>query len=296
MSSSRPLSRAVTLGLVLVLLAACQGSGLRTRIGRLFGTAQPKVTMLAPPPTAQGDQRLMSGLPVLVTPTAGLSTTVDGRPAQLANAVAERLVAADILASTRAAAVQSYVLSTRIEGADLVADLHRPDGIAAGTWRIPLETPPAETTGPALDRLATLIAAAVTGPAAPRPPAVRPRGPAIAVVVAGVEGAPGDGNTALADAMRKALAIGGLTVPDTPREGALVVHGTVEVTPRTPTLEHVILTWEVRNPAGESIATIAQENDVPAGALNHAWGPIAGAAAQGGADGVMQLVDALQRQ
>ncbi|MCF4164861.1 hypothetical protein L2U69_04310 [Zavarzinia compransoris] len=296
MSFSRKTTRALALLLVAVLAAGCHGTA-KTRLGRLLGRA-PQAKTLVPPPPAEGADRLLTGLPVLVAPTIGLSTDVDGRPGLLAAAVARNLIAADVLATTRAAASQSYVLTTWVVGQDLLADLRRPDGIPAGQWRIPLGAETSAITGPALDALALRIARTITGNTgvpAPAPVAAAPRASRISVVVGGVEGAPGDGNHALADAMRRALAIAGVRVPTEPEEGALVVTGDVSVRPLTPMLEHVVLAWEVRNPAGEVIATIAQENDVPAGSLNQSWGPIAGAAAQGGADGVLQLLDSLRR-
>lgn len=314
MSFSDRLSRILAVALVAALAAGCSGppktslgrwisqtviggGPAKTKLGHWLGKPMPTKDLVAPP-SQQDEEGLLTGLPVLVVPTLGLSTELDGRPALLAGAVARNLVAADVLATTRAAASQSYVLNTWVAGDELLADLRRPDGISAGQWRIPLGAEPAMITGPALDALGLRIARAIMGgSAAPATAAAAqpPRKTRIAVVVGGVEGAPGDGNHALADALRRALAVAGVRVPNEPEEGALVVMGLVAVRPLTPMLDHVEMAWAIHNPAGEVIATIGQENDVPAGSLNHSWGPIAGAAAQGGADGILQVIDSLRR-
>ncbi|PWR20006.1 hypothetical protein [Zavarzinia compransoris] len=294
MSLSRRHRALIALTVAALALAGCSG---RTRLGRLLGHPPP-AKALVPPAAAETGGRMLSGVPVLVTPTSALSSGADGRPALMAAAIARALVEKDILATTRNAASQSYVLTTAVEGSALAIALSRPDGIAAGRWQVPLPGPAATIDGAVLDRVAAQVAAAVTGTAATAP-APRPAAPAAApaalasVVVTGVGGAPGDGNRSLAAAMRQALAIGGLAVLDKPAEGSLSVTGTVTLTPITPRIEKVTLSWEVRR-GGEVIATIDQENQVPAGSLNHSWGPIAGAAAQGGADGILQLVHALR--
>lgn len=276
-----------------LVLAGCSG---RSRIGRLLGHPPPAKS-LVPPPGAEAGQQLLSGVPVLVTPTLALSTGADGRPALMAAAIAKALVEKDVLATVRNAASQSYVLTTEIEGDAVAVALSRPDGIGAGRWQVPLPGPAETIEGPAMERLAAAIAATVTGqsgPASPpRPAAPAPTAALASIMVTGVSGAPGDGNQSLTSAMRQALAIGGLSVLDKPRPDTLTVTGKVAVTPLTPRIEKVTLAWQVRR-GDEVIATIDQENQVPVGSLNHSWGPIAGAAAQGGADGILQLVHALR--
>jgi hypothetical protein len=167
-----------------------------------------------------------------------------------------------------------------------------------------LGAPATSLEGAGIEALAAKVVAAVLGRAeaaagSPTPapaPAAAAAPPAPSVVVAEVKGAPGDGNSALRSALGRALAVGGLAVLGKPLANSLTVHGKVTITTLTPQVDHVILAWEVRSPAGELVATITQENDVPAGSLNNSWGPIAGAAAQGGADGILQLVAALQRR
>ncbi len=290
MSFSR---RDFTLAGLAAVLAGCSGTA-QTRFGRLVGRDRPAQSLLTPPETGEPDQ-ILPGLPVLVPPTRGLSTKDDGRAFHLAVALAKQLVAADVLATTRNAASQSYILSTRVEGDFLVGELARPDGIGAGHWQVPLGQPAASIDGAALDSLAARMAGMVLGGVAPVP---APEAPHLAadfvIVVAPVTGAPGDGNKALHSAIGRALAVAGLKVVDKPTDSSLTVVGEVAVTPIDQRRQHVVLTWRVNDAKGALIATIAQENDVPAGSLDHSWGPIAGAAAQGGADGVLQLVQALR--
>lgn len=281
-------------------VGACSTAG-KNRLNRWLGRYTPAQSIL-PPPGSPDAGKIQSGVPVLVTPTAGLSAQADGRAAQLSKAIAARLVAADILATTRNAASQSYVLGSRIDGDALAVLLSRPDGLTAGAWRVPLGAPATDLNGAGIEALAAKVVAAVLGRAevagsTPAPaPAVAAAPPAPSLVVAEVKGAPGDGNSALRSALGRALAVGGLAVLGKPLANSLTVHGKVTIKPLTPQVDHVILAWEIRSPAGELIATITQENDVPAGSLNNSWGPIAGAAAQGGADGILQLVAALQRR
>ncbi|MFA5120908.1 hypothetical protein [Zavarzinia sp.] len=275
-------------------LAGCSSTG-QSRLGRLFGRRDRPAQSLLPPPSQGQDDTILPGLPVLVPPTQDLSAKDDGRAFHLAAALVKQLVAADVLATMRNAASQSYILATRVEGETVVAELARPDGMAAGKWRVPLGQPAATIDGAALEALAARIAGAVLGGTAPAP---APEAPHLAanptIVVAPVTGAPGDGNKALRSAISRALAVAGLKVVDKPAADSLSVAGKVAVTPIDARRQHVVLTWSVSNVKGELIATIAQENDVPVGSLDHSWGPIAGAAAQGGADGVLQLVQALR--
>ncbi len=47
--------------------------------------------------------------------------------------------------------------------------------------------------------------------------------------------------------------------------------------------QHVKIVWRVRRKDGSEIGTVAQENDVPAGLLDGAWGDVAYTVAVGGA-------------
>ncbi|RJF86735.1 hypothetical protein D3874_06625 [Oleomonas cavernae] len=244
--------------LVGAVASGCSTAG-KNRFNRLIGRYKPAQSIL-PPPGSPDAGKIQSGVPVLVTPAAGLSAQADGRASQLSNAIAARLVTADILATTRNAASQSYVLGSRIDGDALAVLLSRPDGLTVGTWRVPLGGPAANLDSAGIEALASRVAAAVLGRAeaetagpapAPAAAAVAAAPPAPSVVVAEVKGAPGDGNSALRSALGRALAVGGLAVLGKPLANSLTVHGKVTIKPLTPQVDHVTLAWEVRSPAGD---------------------------------------------
>ncbi len=54
--------------------------------------------------------------------------------------------------------------------------------------------------------------------------------------------------------------------------------------------QHVKIVWHVRRKDGGEIGTVAQENDVPAGLLDGAWGDVAYTVAVAAQDGIMQLI------
>ncbi len=121
----------------------------------------------------------------------------------------------------------------------------------------------------------------------PSPAAEDPRPP---LFVAAIAGAPGDGRRALRRAMARALARAGAPLaPDLDRAG-LVLLGSVSVAaPRGGTQEVEVL-WEVITPEGRRLGVARQANAVPAGALDGAWGPLAGTIAEAAAGGVLDLL------
>ena len=54
--------------------------------------------------------------------------------------------------------------------------------------------------------------------------------------------------------------------------------------------QNVKIVWRVRGKDGGEIGTVGQENDVPAGLLDGAWGDVAYMVAVSAQDGIMQLV------
>ena len=65
-----------------------------------------------------------------------------------------------------------------------------------------------------------------------------------------------------------------------------------EVTVAKPTAgkQNVKIVWHVRRQDGNEIGTVGQENDVPAGLLDGAWGDVAYMVAVSAQDGIMTLV------
>lgn len=229
---------------------------------------------------------------------------VDGAPEEfdpaLTAALASRLLAHDVLASARTANRASRILegravldgaaariAWRLVDADDIAvvlmDQSVPGGAAA--WR---------RGGPVLaEALATeaapRLAALIRDDPAPREEASPPpAGPRIAV--AAVSGAPGDGNAALADATRAALAAAGFRLA--PAGAAPLLVGAVTVRAGGAN-DLVAVSWRLLARDGNEIGAFSQEGTAPAGRLDGRWGGLADAVARGAALGVAELLSAV---
>jgi hypothetical protein len=121
-------------------------------------------------------------------------------------------------------------------------------------------------------------------PAAATPP--KPGATAInAVAVLPVAGAP-----ELSAALAKVLSDAGWPVLRAPRKDALSIQGKVILDAPQGAKQQVHLNWEVKTAQGKVLGDIAQNNEIPAGSLAHGWGENALPAAQGGADGIVKLI------
>ena len=143
----------------------------------------------------------------------------------------------------------------------------------------------AAAAAPALTRLLLQVEAArkATDPASltAGPPRIR---------VAGVRGAPGDGNTALASRIREQLGAQGFAVQDSAEGAGYALEAEVAVTPPARGVQRVEIQWIVSRRDGEELGRVAQLNEVPSGRLNRFWGDVAYAAAEEAADGVRTVV------
>lgn len=109
-------------------------------------------------------------------------------------------------------------------------------------------------------------------------------------VVPAVTGAPGDGNASLSNAMRQELQQAGIGAAS-PGQKAYSVAGKVTVGAAKDGKQPVKIDWRVTDPAGTLLATVSQNNEIQAGALDSAWGNVANDAAQGAASRIKQLID-----
>ena len=160
-----------------------------------------------------------------------------------------------------------------------------------------------ETIGPAAWRnLVEATMVAIVGRAAPRIERLLdgygdspiPPQPLEAVVVYRVDGAPGDGAETLLHGMRRALRMKRVPVVDGITEDTYVVLGAVHIeSGPTPQQQIVQIDWTVIRPDGRRVGSVRQQNAVETGRLDSAWGTIATAAAYGGADGVVSLLEAI---
>lgn len=147
-----------------------------------------------------------------------------------------------------------------------------------------------------LKRLAAEAAAALSHPlsdpdalpatAEPLPPDSR-----ISVKVIPLRGLPGDGDKALTVAMKRALDRSGLLVKD--EDPDYMVEGKVTVASGLPGEDTVTVAWTIkRTKGGAVLGDIGQDGAVPRGRLSQSWGLMARDIAEGGAVGVVEVVDA----
>jgi hypothetical protein len=107
--------------------------------------------------------------------------------------------------------------------------------------------------------------------------------------VGSVKGAPGDGNTALAQALAGILPLKGVLVQQAQAKAEWRIEGTIKVVPGQEQ-DAVTLTWRVLDAKGKEAGSITQENAVPHGRLSKPWREIAGFAAEAAAEGIAQLI------
>jgi len=132
---------------------------------------------------------------------------------------------------------------------------------------------------------------------APQPEPAQPARPSAAgspvIVMAPPEvtQAPGDGKRALTEALTRLLKLNAVLIQDRPNPGRIHVTGAVTVEPATdPTRQRVSLSWRVLTEDGEELGTLTQENVVPAGRLDGAWGDTAYAVAEAALMGIGEIL------
>jgi len=229
---------------------------------------------------------------------------VAGVPAPFSNALAESLAAAlrdaEIPASTAGANKASYRLSgvahrSRFaDGRDAVAvdwELRGPTerSLGVATAGIPAADLSEATAESAAHALAEQAAPVIARLVQEEPPAeaAEPR-----LAIQAVNGAPGDGDRALARAIGGALRRAHVSLVEKPADQAsFVLAGTVAVSPPQAGKQQVSVRWALFRPDGKEIGKIDQQNAVPAGSLDHAWGDIAYAVAEAAAPGVAALIE-----
>jgi hypothetical protein len=112
----------------------------------------------------------------------------------------------------------------------------------------------------------------------------------ILVVAPRVSGAPGDGRVSLASALSRELTSNGVALTNSPGGRAHRVNGNVSVGNASGGKQPIKIEWTVTNPQGERVGTVTQNNEIPAGSLDGAWGQTANAAAGAAAQGIMRLL------
>ena len=218
------------------------------------------------------------------------------RSLQLAEAIVRHLTEAEIPASTRRVVSGAWVLGGTMApaagGASLRWTLSRGDGESLGGLE---QTIPAATwtraTPRILDRIAAEVVDKLNGPlhGGTSTEAAAPAAETT-IRLLPLAGLPGDGNTALATAMRTVLRRDGFAVVD--GEADFRLRGQATVTPGRPNEEILAVAWTVVTKGGEDLGTSAQQGAVPKGRLAGPWGSLATDIAAGGAEGIGEIVRA----
>lgn len=240
---------------------------------------------------------------VFVAPVTGVETPLDS---DLAERVADALVAREIPASTATRSGRSSELTSALIEDDkgrLVwvwqvararqAPVNGTDYPLGLTLAALTEAEP-RTRDAFATALATRVAALLdtrgNAPAAAAGPGNSdPALPKVALLP--FTGAPGDGNQALAVALREwLLRMGAARVVLNRAEADYLVICEVKLDDAGPQRQTVSLNWALQRPDGSKLGDVAQANQVPRGSLDGPWGGIARLAAQGGAEGLRDLL------
>ena len=110
------------------------------------------------------------------------------------------------------------------------------------------------------------------------------------IFFAGVTGAPGDGDAALARFMRRKLPETGDQLVDHPGSADFLLRATVKVTDEPGGQQQVEIHWLVADPAGKIAGDVAQGHDIPKGTLDRYWGDVASAVTDEAAGGVHEVI------
>ena len=221
----------------------------------------------------------------------------------LAEAMATALQQADIPASARASNRDSYRLQAHANIAPATGDtesvsiawtLRDAAGKLVGSAPSQLDV-----DANAWQRGDGKLATALAAPAAPAITKLvesnvpLPQGQILPVVaLRAVTGAPGDGDRSLTRAMSAALGRSNLALAAVPADKSdFIVAGTVEIAAASGAQQQVQITWVLLRPDGSEVGRVKQENAVPAGSLDGAWGDVAYAVSNAAAPGVRRLIE-----
>ena len=116
--------------------------------------------------------------------------------------------------------------------------------------------------------------------------------PPPAVLVRPVRGAPGDGDIALARAIRQAIEARGVRLTEDATLAGYAVAGTVAVGAPSGNRQSVRIVWLVSHIDGRDVGRVTQENQVPAHSLDGAWGRMAAIVAAAAAEDITNTLAA----
>ncbi len=245
--------------------------------------------------TAATDPLLQPGpsFSLLITPVRGLA----GNGQKMADDLAQALQDREIPASSHSASKASYVLNGEARDlgpgrSQIIWTVVDPRGITFRVLSQPVGAPAASLAEAKVSLTSLAVAAAILIEPALQEDASLQRGPP-KVRIANVAGAPGDGNQTLPAALGAVLDHRKVAQIDPNASDAYVVAGRVKMTEGPRNGQTIEIQWTVTDAAGKEIGTVGQKNVVPKGSLDGKWGDIAFAAAEGAADGLSRILEAL---
>jgi len=109
--------------------------------------------------------------------------------------------------------------------------------------------------------------------------------------LAGVTGAPGDGNASLARQIRLKLPGNGNVLQDSPNGADFTIKGVVTVRNVPGGQQQIEIHWIVADIYGKEAGDVAQGHDIPAGSLDGYWGEVASVVADEAAGGIGQVIN-----
>jgi hypothetical protein len=245
---------------------------------------------------------------VTIGPIAGTPEATAGK---LRAAVAKELQKHDIPASATTASVASYQLSGRIEEAPpalgkarltvfwrlqnaagkVVGERQPYFEAPAAEWNAGADGPVGELAAASADTLAPLLSdEPLPHPLTMVATAAEGR---LRLAIGGVEGAPGDGDTSLAGSITAVLKRHEIDIVNAPKStDVLKLDAQVAMSPAVgdPGKQHIRIVWRLHRADGSQVGTVAQENDVPKGTLDGAWGDVAYTVAVAAEAGIVELI------
>jgi hypothetical protein len=163
-----------------------------------------------------------------------------------------------------------------------------PSGVGVQPGSVASSAPQAQ---PAIARETVAATPAAAGPASTTTTGSIPRSDTL-THVAGITGAPGDGNAALAGALQRELSRNGIAVSERAAAGAYKVEAKVQLGKAAGGKQPIQIDWVVKDPKGARLGTVSQKNDIEPGSLDATWGKTADLAAAAAAQGILKLLPA----
>jgi hypothetical protein len=237
---------------------------------------------------------------VAIAPVEGLPrATAEKLGPAMASALQER----EIAASDKTTSIGSYELVGRIQEmapsqgkAALVVlwELRDPSGRRIGEHAERVDASADDWEAGNEDAVRRLAAASATQVAAllqDEAPSEAEIGGRTRLAIGAITGAPGDGDQALVSSITEILKKQDLAIISDPLAKAdFVLDADIAVAKPKGGKQNVKIVWHVRRKDGGEIGTVGQENDVPAGLLDGAWGDVAYMVAASAQEGIMELV------